>query len=652
KQTPTSTSRSPITSQSPGVMVTRTPSLLHKKNAFQRALPSPQNLTREPRSQYAGLLNVVQNCFMNCLLQAYFGCRGFTDAVLRYPCDWVYGSAKSALPQAKLVQRLQAVFSFLETSRSACVNPEYVLESVGANNPQFMDGGQHDPHEFADAFIDMICEAFQMRAAADKDLEAAQGDLHELVYGETVEMSVDTHGRVTGDARVEKPLHFIPLYLPAAGELIRGAPPPVTPCAKGIAIRHETKRHVIGNATPMRAGPLTDAASPCARQLFEQPGNTGSLSALCDELDSTCQRGLRSVANLVSHATDDDGSSKAALTDEDLTTTLPTSTEDASLLNTSLDSNATLGLPPSSPAETSAVNEEYEKGIDSEAVKLYDALDQLTIDFKEGSTTLQATVKSFRKLPQLLMFYIPARTGGLEHRMLDFGAKIHLDRYKSDPEADTARDTCRQLLVQQKNLIQKRASHESLAQRLEEAIASVAAPELPLARDELVSLYNMRENHLEAALQSYEEVGTLGRSVYQVYDNLEKRPENTYCLHAVIVHKSFGQGGGHYFSYALDKRTGKKNRWVKFDDAKVTTVAEDEVFSDETRRNVYCMFYEAENSIRRSQDINVKVPDELTTLIQHEDRRWERRTARTLVGPQLAERTAEKPSIPLPAAMP
>ena len=554
--TPASVSLTPLSpecTRSPAMTLTRTPAPLHKRSAFQAALPpSPSCLMREPGSEYAGLLNVVQNCFMNCLLQAYFTCRQFAKTVLDAPTEWVEGgTTKDCSSQVRVIQRLQTVFAYLQGSSAACVNPEHVLEAVGECNPHFMNGGQHDPQEFADAFIDMLSRGFETLDKASSGPLVQQ--LQDLVYGETVEVSVDREGAHTSaEGRVERALHFVPLYLPGDGEEPRGA-------LAGTPF-----------AVPLEGGTASTAPlppPPCGAPSSERLRRPLDLLAECSSEDRALLRLLAGVVAEVEVEEEEEDAAFAA----------------------GGGPSAALSPPP--------------MRVPSGMVSIYSALDQLAIDFKDESASMQATLKSFRKLPHLLMFFLPARTMGAEHRALCFDPVLYLDRYVDQADANAARDECRARLAEQQALERRLAQSERAAAEINRTLSTdlfdaAAAADLEAIGSGLAA----------AAARAQGDIAANRRAIRKAYAEVDRRERNTYHLHAVIVHKRIGRDCGHYFSYALDTRAKDGvRRWIKFDDTRVSPVSESEVFSEETRQNVYCMFYESAESAAKGRDVDVTV---------------------------------------------
>ena len=570
-------SLSPEIMRSPGITLIRSPYPKDKKFAFERALPvSPRLLVREPAMQFAGLLNVVQNCFMNCLLQAYYMSRSFTQAIMNFPSDWIEAPTSDEIcSKVKLIHRLQAVFSYLELSSASCVNPEYVLETVGQDNPAFQDGGQHDPHEFADAFIDMVVNGFS--SLNNPDLS---GPLDKLVFGESLETSIGRDGQ-PGDERREKTLHFIPLYLPQPGEKVRGRPPvgcytPIPSSKSVIPIPQSEDRHVYKN--------IDKQIADCNRQLKFK-----------DEADKqTSAKGLKLLTSSGNYP------SLEVLVDI---------LEDNNIEQSDVEYLL----------ETEIINEPPQTAHISR-VSLYDALDQLTIDFKDVESSTAATLKSFTILPNLLMFYLPARTAGVEHRMVDFNMKIHLDRYVDSTASNNARDSSMRLLERAQDLERIIASKNDVIKHLIETMNS----RLNFSQQESELFSSMISDNQTVVSQSHDELEITNENILSCYDDIESSDKNTYHLHAIIVHKAIAEDFGHYYSYAIDRRNG--NRWIKFDDTRVLTVSPEEVFSEETRRNVYCMFYESEESVCSSKATDVAIPQSMREIIQYEDRRWKQKT--------------------------
>eukprot|EP01063_Lacrimia_lanifica_P020644 TRINITY_DN27942_c0_g1_i1.p1 TRINITY_DN27942_c0_g1~~TRINITY_DN27942_c0_g1_i1.p1 ORF type:complete len:985 (+),score=387.78 TRINITY_DN27942_c0_g1_i1:29-2983(+) len=610
--------------RSPGVTLIRTPNPIDKRHAFMMALPkSPSCFMREPQSQYAGLLNVVQNCFMNSLLQAYFTCRKFTHTMLQFPSGWaerdgprrgvrhvdpcagveavsVAGAAPT--PQEKVIQRLQAVFSYLEMSAASCVNPEYVLEAVGAANPAFLDGGQHDPQEFADAFIDMVCEGFGTLAkeggagAQHRDLVNA---LEDLVYGETVEKSVDrATEKVSAEGRVYRTLHFIPLCLPAVGEPPRGdlAGTPYLPQTPPVGAT-EDARHILANYT----------LSPATQ--WSTPQDTPTKEGVCSERENSVPMGTGFVP-------------------------IPSSYPDTLEKNADGEDDVAGGSSPEMGAQPLQFDDRC-------MVSLYSALDQAAIDFHDAASSSQATLKSFRTLPKLLMFFLPGRTmeGPMqETRQLCYDSVLYLDRYVDQESANAARDECRQSLVERGRIEEEiKEAKGCLASmkaflRVGDGAAEKegeAAPQFT-ARHQAV-LEGVLAEQQEALRSLQDDLAAEEARIRASYEGVGRNPQNTYHLHAVIVHKKLGENCGHYFSYALDTRrrsASKKPQWIKFDDTRVTNVPESEVFSEETRQNAYCLFYESQESVEEGKRLQIEVPQPLARIIEHEDQRWKGKVQR------------------------
>eukprot|EP01060_Flectonema_neradi_P009020 TRINITY_DN16450_c0_g2_i1.p1 TRINITY_DN16450_c0_g2~~TRINITY_DN16450_c0_g2_i1.p1 ORF type:complete len:906 (+),score=160.06 TRINITY_DN16450_c0_g2_i1:39-2720(+) len=579
-------SLSPEIVRSPGITLIRTPYPKDKKYAFERALPvSPRLLVREPTMQFAGLLNVVQNCFMNCLLQAYYMSRSFRQAIMNFPSDWIESPPEDDIStKVKLIHRLQAVFSYLEISSASCINPEYVLETVGKDNPSFQDGGQHDPHEFADAFIDMVANGFKSLGSPEV-LEP----LEKLVFGESLETSIDRNGNY-GDKRTEKMLHFVPLYLPQPGDKVRGRPPlangtPIPPCKSEVPIPPSENRHISSN--------LDKQIAQCSRQLlFKEDADA------CEETPATGLKLLTLAGNYPS----------------------------LDIVLLALNAKKEVHVDP-----VDLPIEEAPQNISSDRVSLYDALDQLSIDFKDKLSSTAATLKSFTVLPNLLMFYLPARTAGVENRMLDFNVKIHLDRYINSEDSNAARDTNMRLLEKSKELENEIASKNDVVKHLIETMNS----RLGFSNDEKNVFGSMIDANRAVVAKSQEELDQTNEAIVNCYDDIPCADENTYHLLAIIVHKAIAEDFGHYYSYAVDRRNG--NRWIKFDDTKVIAVSSDEVFSEATRRNVYCMFYESEAAVREAHASDVNIPQSMREIIQYEDRRWKQKT-QTRAEQQVAER--------------
>eukprot|EP01065_Artemidia_motanka_P041055 TRINITY_DN525_c5_g1_i1.p1 TRINITY_DN525_c5_g1~~TRINITY_DN525_c5_g1_i1.p1 ORF type:complete len:918 (+),score=187.03 TRINITY_DN525_c5_g1_i1:73-2754(+) len=527
---------------SPGLVVTRTPKGHTERQEYALALPtSPSLLTREPRRQRAGLLNVAQNCFMNCLLQAYFMCPQFADSILQFPGrdEW-----PAEVPvNVKLVHRVQAVFAFLELSHSSCVNPAFVLGAVASAHPQFNDKGQHDPQEFADLFIDMVLAGFKESVGRSGPSAAVQQQcsrLRDLLVGERSEVSVGWDGELRGEPRTQPMLHFIPLYLETGG-LTRPLPPQA---AQGGG--------AVGAVRKLDFDHCTQNAYPTALRAAAAQGSFSLLSACAGILEAE----------------------EAPVTDE---------------------------LPQPDTATAPAEN----------GTSVYDALEQLVIDFKDEDSDASATMIAFKRLPQLLMLYMPQRTAsdGNSNVVCDFSKQLQLDRYSDSAQAHAARDRCRCLKMREKRLLRECAQHGAVIERLSVMLDD---PDGVLMHEEIDALRTAVARRRAADARAKRALDEVRSQITCVYDGVGASPEFLYTFHAVIVHERVAQGG-HFFAYAKDS---SRCRWLRFDDAMVTTVGEDEVFSDRTRQGAYCFFYER-NHVPTRPD----VPAPLRRIVEEEDRR-------------------------------
>lgn len=264
---------------------------------------------------------------------------------------------------------------------------------------------------------------------------------------------------------------------------------------------------------------------------------------------------------------------------------------------------------------------------DGHRVSVYDALDQSAIDFKDEHSDIAVTMSSFRRLPLLLMFYIPQRTAEEGPGVAcDFDAVLQLDRYSDAPLAVAARDRCRQLRSEEAKLVMKRAEHRSVAEKFSEMLTDPA-----LAPEELAALRGTVAGRKNAASAVGEQLERVRNGIRSCYDSVPSTSDFTYHLHAVIVHERVAQGG-HYYAYVRDAVRGKERRaggrWLRFDDAAVTTVHNDEVFSARTRRNAYCVFYTAARTPQTG--LKVSVPAPLREIVEREDDRRQRILAELL----------------------
>eukprot|EP00760_Papus_ankaliazontas_P017020 PhM_4_TR17002/c2_g1_i1/m.45079 len=196
---------------SPADALVRTPprALGFEREEFVVAQPPMSDLLRDPATTRAGLLNLRQYCFMNALLQAYYLHADVARLVL------VETPSRKEVSQSgdgdgdanvRLLYRLQSLFAYMETSRVSCINPRYVLEGVAELHPDFKDGGQHDPHEFATCTLEMASEGLRKLRPCLGD------DVRRLLHGKCVEHSVGWDGEPSGAERETDVLHSLPLY--------------------------------------------------------------------------------------------------------------------------------------------------------------------------------------------------------------------------------------------------------------------------------------------------------------------------------------------------------------------------------------------------------------------------------------------------------
>ena len=111
-------------------------------------------------------------------------------------------------------------------------------------------------------------------------------------------------------------------------------------------------------------------------------------------------------------------------------------------------------------------------------------------------------------------------------------------------------------------------------------------------------------------------------------------PVCAFDLHGVVVHVGPSHQSGHYVSYGRCRCAGgqEPEQWFQYNDATVRLATMDDVMSDDTARNVYCLFYtrRSESSNTSPFSVGVEVPEKIRRLVDTEDMRRQLRVAQRM----------------------
>ena len=582
---------SPSTVASPGECLTRTPSNSTDKRQFLVAQPPLEEWARDPQTSFAGLLNVRQCCYVNCILQVLYHLPGFASCVMALPSISAlrsrWGPDFQPTAAHRVASRLQALFAYLKISSASCVNPIPLLDAVAAMHPSLGDGAQHDPHEFICHTIDAVVEAFRA-CQKDPEGEAAQvapfaREVRSLAFEEEADPN-DPKVAAVEAATVEA--EGVPAQIPPppSGTKVRSAHAALEWLKRTLSIKlHEQRlgadriwrpEEVVLEATnfiPLYYDPQEYAPKAPPAALHVDPASTQLLG------------------------------------------------KDAKMGDTERPTNNT--------------NE----------VRLERCLDEYFTEFRDDpSCTVVGSMKYFHRddPPSALFFFVPSRSVATQPPMgpnKESPKQLHRFRFPLTLDCSMFLADSPYVAVR-KSILEDRARMAALHREKgakDDAIGHLqAAMKATTEHDQVEAL----DRILQTAIKARGNLGCEYDAAHQRVDaNCRRIHDNNgegvepfaYTLHAVVVHVGFSSERGHFYTYLHDLSTGT---WHCFDDTRVREATVEEVTSDATTQNVYCMSYLHMPSLGKSEweFAEGDIPQRLQRIIDREDTRKQLKIAQKL----------------------
>lgn len=110
-----------------------------------------------------GLRNVGNTCYLNSLIQAYFGLPSLRSAVLRLPDAPPAAVLEEQKPTVEFIKALQKLFAQLLLSNQTYIDPSPMIKSLRSDDGRPVTiGGQEDVAEFNELFLQRVREGLNL----------------------------------------------------------------------------------------------------------------------------------------------------------------------------------------------------------------------------------------------------------------------------------------------------------------------------------------------------------------------------------------------------------------------------------------------------------------------------------------------------------
>jgi hypothetical protein len=578
-----------------------------------------------------GLRNVGNTCYLNSLIQAYFGLPSLRSAVLRLPDAPPAAVLEEHKPTVEFIKALQKLFAQLLLSNQTYIDPSPMIKALRSDDGRPVTiGGQEDVAEFNELFLQRVREGLNLMLGTKAPLTPLRSSA----------------------AAVSTPLDVSPIASKLGGEQKRP--------------KRDSDATAASSAVPVDE----DDSGGVDVDVDDDDGGGGDddatleldLSATTDTLNRS-QREPDFVTRLFAGTT---------------LNVIETAERDGQRVELrNRESFSALILP-----VTDVVDESKPSHEQNRPLTLYRAIDEYVqneVDFTtpRGYATRARSTSWIERLPRVLVIHesrvqFAAATSSAHKcsKPLQFGELIHLDRYliACREQSVRARQRVRELderlakltarlnvleslpqaLVQSHSFVEQHDTAEQVDDALIDAqsggrsLSALSAAELAAALQVLTAARNdalARVAVLSNAKSSVE------REIDAAYDGMRKRG---YRLLAVCVHSGI-PSSGHYWAYVRrignvavaaaatteaaattpDKPLLRSNAssmeppadvsWVRFNDRMVSTVSSSDVWRDavgarDSSTSAYMLMYVDESMLQQEEAEQAHAGDAATAV--------------------------------------
>lgn len=143
--------------------------------------PSSFPAHKQPRSNFAGIMNQGATCYLNSLLQSLYMTPEFRNAVYRW--DPASADVKEKDKDENIPFQLAKMFALLQTSKRSAVSSKSLTHSFGWDSGEAFE--QHDVQELCRVLFDSLESYWRNSSLASVITDLYQGELKDFVKCKT-----------------------------------------------------------------------------------------------------------------------------------------------------------------------------------------------------------------------------------------------------------------------------------------------------------------------------------------------------------------------------------------------------------------------------------------------------------------------------------